>query len=55
MQSVSTRIWTRVAMYISYDHNHYTMGTSTIFIIIIINIIIINHAKLFLNCLNDTW
>ena len=29
MQSVSSRIWTRVAMSISYDDNHYTTGTST--------------------------
>ena len=29
MQSVSYRIWTRVAMSISYDDNHYTMGSST--------------------------
>ena len=29
MQSFSSRIWTRVAMSISYDENHYTMGTST--------------------------
>ena len=28
MQSVSSRIWTRVAVYISYDDNHYTTGTS---------------------------
>ena len=28
MQSVSSRIWTRVAVFISYDNNHYTMGTS---------------------------
>ena len=28
MQSVSARIWTRVAVFISYDDNHYTMGTS---------------------------
>ena len=28
MQSVSSRIWTRVAMSISYSDNHYTMGTS---------------------------
>ena len=27
MQSVSFRIWTRVAVSISYDDNHYTMGT----------------------------
>ena len=27
MQSVSSRIWTRVAVSISYDDNHYTMGT----------------------------
>ena len=28
MQSVSSRIWTRVAMSISYDDNDYTTGTS---------------------------
>ena len=27
MQSASTRVWTRVAMTISYDYNHYTTGT----------------------------
>ena len=30
MQSVSSRIWTRVAVSISYDDNHYTTGTSKI-------------------------
>ena len=30
MQSVSSRIWTRVAVSISYDDNHYTTGTSNI-------------------------
>ena len=28
MQSVSSRIWTRVAVSISYDDNNYTTGTS---------------------------
>ena len=28
MQSVSSRIWTRVAVSISYDDNDYTTGTS---------------------------
>ena len=28
MQSVSSRIWTRIAMSISYDDNHYATGTS---------------------------
>ena len=28
MQPISSRIWTRVAMYISRDDNHYTTGTS---------------------------
>ena len=28
MQSVSSRIWTRVAVSISYEDNHYTTGTS---------------------------
>ena len=27
MQSISTRIWTRVAVSISYDDNDYTTGT----------------------------
>ena len=30
MQSASSRIWTRVAVFISYDDNNYTTGTSTI-------------------------
>ena len=30
MQSVRSRIWTRVAVSISYDDNHYTTGTSKI-------------------------
>ena len=28
MQSVSSRIWTCIAMSISYDDNHYSTGTS---------------------------
>ena len=34
MQSVSSRIWTRVAVSISYDDNHYTTGTSITVIVI---------------------
>ena len=30
MQSVSSRIWTRVAVSISYDDNDYTTGTSLV-------------------------
>ena len=30
MQPVSSKIWTRVAVSISYDDNHYTTGTSTL-------------------------
>ena len=30
MQSVSSRIWTRVAVFIFYDDNNYTTGTSTV-------------------------
>ena len=30
MQSVSFMVWTRVAVSISYDDNHYTTGTSKI-------------------------
>ena len=28
MQSISSRVWTRVAVSISYDDNHYTAGTT---------------------------
>ena len=35
MQSVSSRIWTRVVVSISYDDNHYTTSTSFYCIIII--------------------
>ena len=28
MQSVSSKIWTRITVSISYDDNHYTTGTS---------------------------
>ena len=31
MQSVSSKIWTRVAVSISYDNNHYTTGTYYIY------------------------
>ena len=31
MRPVSSKIWTRVAVSISYDDNHYTTGTSTFF------------------------
>ena len=31
MQSVSSRIWTRVAVSISYDDNDYTTDTSFVF------------------------
>ena len=31
MQSASARIWTRVAVFISYDDNNYTTGTSQMF------------------------
>ena len=34
MQSVSSRVWTRVAVSISYDDNHYTTGTKYIYIYI---------------------
>ena len=36
MQSVSSRIWTRVVVSISYDDNHYTTGTSVKFLCLIV-------------------
>ena len=32
MQSVSSRIWTRLTVSISYDDNHYTTGTFDFFL-----------------------
>ena len=32
MQPVSSRIWTRVAVSISYDDNHYTTATSIVYV-----------------------
>ena len=36
MQSVSSRILTRIAVSISYDDNKYTTGTSMIIVMIIV-------------------
>ena len=36
MQSVSFRIWTRVAVSISYDDNHYTTGHNYIIILFVL-------------------
>ena len=33
MQSVLSRVWTRVTVSISYDDNHDTTGTSNVFIL----------------------
>ena len=56
MQSVSSRIWTRVAMSNSYDDNHYTTGTSTFSNILItsnrMNLIIISLKYFFLVSMN---
>ena len=45
MQSVSSRIWTRVAVCISYDDNHYATVTrcDLIIIIIIIDLVSFSH------------
>ena len=40
MQSVSSRIWTRVAVSISYDDNHYTTGTSSNVKVICLHLVI---------------
>ena len=42
MQSVWSRIWTRVAVSISCDDNHYTMGTSCVFPLL-------RHSRTFIN------
>ena len=33
MQSVSSRIWTRVAVFISYDDTHYTTGNVMVIVV----------------------
>ena len=47
MQSVSSRIWTHVAVSISYDDNHYTTGTSIVYEIAFIWFLICIIALLF--------
>ena len=42
MQLVSSGIWTRVAVSISYDDNHYTTGTALYYLL---RIITISHLK----------
>ena len=41
MQSVSSRVWTRVAVFISYDDNHYTTGTSTVLLLLYICVFVL--------------
>ena len=49
MRSVSSRIWTRVAVSISYEDNHYTTGTSWFGVIVLDRVLslcqieLINH------------
>ena len=38
MQSVSSRIWIRVAVFISYDDNHYTSGISSSMFMVLIRL-----------------
>ena len=50
MQSVSFRIWTRIAVSISYDDNHYTTDTS------LLKNIIGSDIKFYTSCyLSDTF
>ena len=44
MQSVSSRIWTRVAVSISYDDNHYTTGMIYADLIVTVNSRYLLHA-----------
>ena len=45
MQSASSRIWTRVAVSISYDDNHYTTGTSRVLTIAYISLSYVHASK----------
>ena len=48
MQSISSRILTRVAVSISYDDNHYTMGTW----VMVIGVCVLLHANAFRKGMN---
>ena len=54
MQSVSSRIWTRVAVFISYDDNHYTTGTSLEFYYMP-NIIILPNTNTIEDIQKQAW
>ena len=50
MQSVSSRIWTRIAVFISYGDNDYTTGTSCNWLIVVAHFVFALHitvAKVF--------
>ena len=53
MQSVSSRIWTRVAKSISYDDNHYTADTSY-FPLLQYQCFISKHSKQFLSIISNS-
>ena len=57
MQSVSSRIWTRVAVFISYDDNHFTTATSNYYYLQLTTFITFFVSDLFLqkkkNYFND--
>ena len=62
MQSVSSRIWTRVAVFISYDDNNYTTGTSTVLCVYGQSVCLVDaatkrrhHTLLGQKTLVDTW
>ena len=46
MQAVSSRIWTRVAVSISYDDNHYTTGTFIEYFSLLKEIDIVTRVKM---------
>ena len=48
MQSISSRIWTRVVVSISYDDNHYTMGTSNFILLMSYFVIRYDQLRLWL-------
>ena len=55
MQSVSSRIWTRVAVSISYDDNHYTTDTIYIYIYIYIYTLVQKDKATTKKCRNLVW
>ena len=55
MQSVSSRIWTRIAVSISNDDSHYTTGTSSIVLINVLSAVYSLQYSLYMCICVNLW